>query len=202
MQYFKDSKKFVEGKVVFCGIDVHRTHWIVCFYCDGEVVEKMRLHAKYPVLRHAFLSRYSSAREIRVVYEAGFSGFWLYRKLVADGYDCTVTPPNRVPKSGDKVKTDKRDAEKLAQFLAAGVLKAVAVPSPRAEADRRIGRRRRQLVKEQTRSKNRIHSFLHLYGHNKPGHIGTCWSKAYMEWLSHLEFEYESDSFLLESLIN
>ena len=132
MQYFKDSRKFVEGKLVFCGIDVHRTHWIVCFYCDGEVVEKMRLHAKYPVLRHAFLSRYSSAREIRVVYEAGFSGFWLYRKLVADGYDCTVTPPNRVPKSGDKVKTDKRDAEKLAQFLAAGVLKAVAVPSPRA----------------------------------------------------------------------
>ena len=201
MKYYKDSRKFVEGKVVFCGIDVHRTHWIVCFYCDAEVVEKMRLHAKYPVLRHAFLSGYASAREIRVVYEAGFSGFWLYRKLVADGYDCMVTPPNRIPKSGDKVKTDKRDAVKLAQYLAAGILKAVAVPSPREEADRRIGRRRRQLVKEQTRSKNRIHSFLHLYGYNKPDHIGTCWSKAYMEWLSRLTFEYESDSFLLKSLI-
>jgi transposase len=137
-----------------------------------------------------------------VVYEAGFSGFWLYRKLVADGYDCIVTPPNRVPKSSDKVKTDKRDAEKLAQYLAAGILKAVAVPSPRAEADRRIGRRRRQLVRTQTRCKNQIHSFLHLHGHSKPDQTGTYWSKAYMEWLSRLEFECESDSFLIESLID
>lgn len=202
MKYFKDSRKFVEGKVVFCGIDVHKTHWMVCFYCDGEVVEKMRLHAKYPVLKHALITGYATAREIRLVYEAGFSGFWLYRKLVADGYPCIVTPPNRVPKSGDKVKTDKRDAEKLAQYLAAGLLKAIAVPSPRAEADRRVGRRRRQLVREQTRSKNRIHSFLHLHDHSKPAEIGVCWSRAYMEWLSRLEFEYESDSFLLESLIH
>ena len=202
MKYYKDSRKFVEGKAVYCGIDVHRTHWILCFYCDGEVVEKVTIKAHYPVLRYVLSVRYASAREMHVVYEAGFCGFWLYRKLVADGYDCVVTPPNRVPRSGDKVKTDKRDAEKLAQFLAAGLLKAIAVPSPRAEADRRLGRRRRQLVKEQTRSKNRIHSFLHLHGYSKPEQIRACWSKVYMEWLSGLEFEYESDSFLPESLIH
>lgn len=201
MKYLKDTKKFVEGKVVFSGIDVHDSYWIICFYCDGEVVAKMRIKAHYPVLRHVLLSQYASAREIRLVYEAGFSGYWLYRKLTADGYHCTVTPPNRVPKSGDKVKTDKRDALKLATYLAGGLLKQVAVPSLQVEADRRVGRQRRQLVKEQTRRKNRIHSFLHLHGLRRPEQIGTCWSKAYMEWLSNLKFDYPSDSFHLQCLI-
>ena len=201
MKYYKDSRKFVEGKAVYCGIDVHRKAWSLCFYCDGEVVEKITIQAMYPILQHVLIAGYGSAREMHMVYEAGFSGFWLYRKLVADGYDCMITPPNRVPKPGDKVKTDRRDAEKLARFLAAGLLKAIAVPSPKAEADRRLGRRRRQLAKEQTRSKNRIHSFLHVHGYSKPVQIRSYWSKAYMEWLSQLEFEYESDSFLLEGLI-
>jgi transposase len=201
MKYYKDSRKFVEGKAVYCGVDVHLKGWSICFYCDGEVIEKVNIQAQYPILRHVLNAGYASARRIHVVYEAGFSGFWLYRRLTADGYDCIVTPPNRVPKTGNKVKTDRRDAQQLAQFLAAGLLKAIAVPSPRAEADRRLGRRRRQLVKEQTRSKNRIHSFLHLHGYTTPDEIGSCWSKAYMDWLSRLEFDYQSDSFVLDGLI-
>jgi transposase len=201
MKYVKDTKRFIEGKVVFCGIDVHVSYWIICFYCDGEVVEQIRIHGKYPILRHVLQNRYALARQIRLVYEAGFSGYWLYRELMADGYQCIVTPPTRVPKSGDKVKTDKRDALKLATYLAAGLLKEIAVPSRRAEADRRVGRQRRQLVKEQTRRKNRIHSFLHLHGLRRPEQISTCWSKAYMEWLSNLEFDCPSDSFHLQSLI-
>lgn len=201
MKYYKDSKSFIEGKVVFCGIDVHCNHWNACFYCDGEVVEKMRLHSKYPLLRHALSVRYGSARSIHLVYEAGFSGFWLYRDLTADGYDCIVTPPNRVPSSGDKVKTDKRDAEKLARYLAAGLLKAVAVPPPHIEADRRVSRRRRQFVKDQTRIKNQIHSFLHVRGLCRPETIKTCWSKAYMDWLSQLDVQHDSDTFVLQGMI-
>jgi transposase len=145
--------------------------------------------------------RYRNARAIRLVYEAGFSGFWLYRRLQQDGYDCIVTSPNRIPRSTNKIKTDKRDAEKLARFHSSGHLKAIAVPSPQIESERRILRHRGRLVKKQTRQKNEIKSFLFLHDISKPETIKTCWSKAYIEWLKELRFEFESDAFLLTQMI-
>jgi transposase len=81
------------------------------------------------------------------------------------------------------------------------LLKAVAIPPPDVEADRRLNRRRPQLVKKQTRIKNQIQSFLHVHGLNRPETIKTCWSKAYVEWLSQLRFDYDSDAFLLNQMI-
>jgi len=201
MKYFKNMKIFIKGKVVFCGIDLHFNHWSLCFFCDGEVIEKMNIQPKYAVLKHLLSIRYRESRVIRLVYEAGFSGFWLYRNLNDDGYPCIVTPPNRIPKQNNKVKTDKRDAEKLARYLSAGILKEVAVPPKDVEADRRILRRRKQLVKSQTRIKNQIQSFLHLHGFRKPDNIKTCWSKAFIQWLLDLRFDHESDSFILKRMV-
>ena len=158
MRYYKDIEEFIKSKAVFVGIDVHHKHWYLCFFSDGEVLEKMNIHSQYPILLNLLKTRYRTAGCIRLVYEAGFSGFWLYRNLIKDGYFCIVTPPNRIPKIDRKVKTDKRDAEKLARFLSAGILKEVTVPSKAAEADRRLIRRRRQLVKKQTRIKNPTYS--------------------------------------------
>lgn len=200
MDYLKDIKRFVRSKMVFCGIDVHDRHWVLCFVCDGEVVEKIRIPGKYQILQTKLL-RYSEARVIRLVYEAGFSGFWLYRKLTADGYECLVTPPSKMLKSSDKVKTDKRDAEGLARHLASGFLKSVYVPPAGVEADRRIVRRRAQLVKKQTRAKNEIKSFLHLQGISTPSDIKTSWSTRYLSWLEAIELEYESDNYTLGQLI-
>lgn len=144
---------------------------------------------------------YKSARKLKLVYEAGFSGFWFYRMLKSDGYDCIVTPPSLTPQTADKVKTDKRDAQKLAQYLAADLLKSVYVPPPNVEADRRIIRRRAQLVKKQTRAKNQIKAFLHLHGLKTPEAIKQSWSNNYLNWLESLRFEYESDNFTLAQLI-
>ncbi len=202
MRYFKDIEKFIKGKTVFVGIDVHHNHWSLCFYSDGEILEKMKIQGKYPILLHLLRNRYGEARSFCLVYEAGFSGFWLYRNLNKDGYSCIVTPPNRIPKIDQKVKTDKRDAEKLARFLAAGILKEVTVPSKSAEADRRLLRRRKQLVKKQTRIKNQIRSFLFLHGLSKPEHIRCYWVKAYIQWLRELTFEHDSESFLLNGMIH
>jgi transposase len=201
MKSFQNTEKFVEGKEVFCGIDVHLNNWSICFYCDGEVVEKHRLFPKYENLLHLLKSHFGTARAMSIVYEAGFSGFWLYRRLTADGYRCMVTPPNRIPRQGDRVKTDRRDAEKLARFLAAGLLKNVIVPSPETESHRRLLRRRSRLVRKQTQIKNQIKSFLNLYGFEKPDSIRSPWSKAYMEWLQNLRFEQESDSFILSGML-
>jgi transposase len=200
MRFFKDIKKFVDGKHVFCGIDIHYKHLNLCFICDGEVIEKIKLPVDYVRLKF-LLSSYSTARKISIVYEAGFSGFWLYRNLTKDGYSCIVTPPSRIPKSGSKVKTDKRDAETLASYLAAGLLKSVCVPPNDIESDRRVIRRRAQLVKKQTRAKNHIMSFLHSYGLRTPTDIKTRWSNRYLMWLESLSFEEDSDAFTLLQLI-
>jgi transposase len=200
MQYFKDSTTFVKGKQVFCGIDIHQKHWNVCLLCDGEVLERMRIPASYPQLL-AILKRYDQARGLRVVYEAGFSGFWLYRNLKEAGYDCLITPPNKAPQSSDRVKTDKRDALKLARYLSAGILKAVYVPPSEVEADRGVVRRRQQLVKHRTRVKNQIRSFLHVQGIERPASVKTNWSQRYMDWLESLSFTYDADRFRLQQLV-
>ncbi|MFO7890653.1 MAG: transposase [bacterium] len=128
--YFKSIKNFVENKKVFCRIDIHSYHWNLCYLCDGEVIEKIRIVGNCEKLKSHTEQLYGSAHSIRFVYEAGFSGFYLYRHLEASGYKCTITPPNQVLRSGNKVKTDKRDATKLAQFLSIGLLKNVFSDRP------------------------------------------------------------------------
>jgi transposase len=164
------------------------------------VVEKNRIDGRYAILR-SILRRYQDARTLSIIYEAGFSGYWLYRKLTKDGYRCFVTPPNLTPSTSSKVKTDKRDAEKLAFYHIAGILKYVTIPSKKAESNRRVIRCRRQISKKRIRAKQQIRSFLHLHGIKRPESIKTNWSKKYITWLESLRFEYESDNFHFAKLL-
>lgn len=198
MRYLNHVSEFVAQKTVFCGIDIHHKHWNVCVLCDGEVVEEIRIDGSLIRLLN-FLKRYSAAREIRIVYEAGFCGFSVYRQLQAHGYSCMITPPSLLPQPYDKVKTNRRDAKALASYLAAGLLKAVYVPPPEVEADRHIVRRRGQLVKNITRIKNQIKAFLHLHGIKTPESAGRKWSQDYLAWLAQLTWEYASERFTLEN---
>lgn len=200
MRYFNNISEFVAQKTVFCGIDMHLKHWNVCVLCDGEVVEEVRIEGNIIRLFN-LLKPYSTARQVRIVYEAGFCGFWVYRQLNAQGYSCMITPPSLLPQPHDKVKTNRRDAKALASYLATGLLKAVYVPPPEVEADRRVVRRRAQMVKNVTRTKNQIKSFLHLHGLQAPEEAGSKWSHAYLAWLSQLQWEHASDRFTLEHLL-
>lgn len=200
MKNFEKVQKFIKDKKVFVGIDVHRKDWSVCFVCDGEVVEKLRIKGNYSAMK-SLLTHYSTARELSLVYEAGFSGYWLYRNLTDDGYSCFITPPSLTPTTSGKVKTDKRDAEKLAFYHMAGILKYVYVPPKKVESDRRIIRCRKQIVKKRTRAKQQIRSFLNLKGITKPEEIKTNWSLQHINWLESLTFEYESDNFHFSKLL-
>ncbi len=200
MRYVKDIALFIRNKSVFIGIDVHLDSWSICIQCDGEVVETNNIASDYGRLKN-LLKDYASAREIRLVYEAGFSGFWLYRRLIADGYNCVVTPPALIPKTTSKVKTDRRDAKALASYLSANLLKAVSVPPAEIEADRRVIRCRSTLMRKQNRIKNEINSFLHLHGIRRPAHIRWKWNGADRQWLSELQFEHTSDRFTLDCLL-
>lgn len=201
MKYLQDIERFVESKVVFCGIDVHESDNKLCYYCDGEVLEKTVVGPEAERIASHTRAKYAQAKSVRFVYEAGFSGFYLYRKLKTYGYDCIVTPPSRIPRMGDKVKTDKRDAMKLAQFHAGGLLKSVWVPPLSIESDRHYVRLRDRLVKKQSRVKGQIKSHLKLTGNKWDKEKGGCWTKAYVNWLKQLTFPEESLRLILDEYI-
>ena len=200
MKYLKDIEKFINDKTVFCGIDIHKRHWDLCFYCDNHPLERLRIPGHYTALE-ARLKKYRFASSLHVVYEAGFTGYYLYRLLQEAGYHCIITPPNRIPDEGGKIKTDRKDADKLARYLAAGLLKSVYVPPADIESDRRIVRKREDCVRKQTRIKNQIKSFLKLHGTSIPEDMDRYWSKTFLIWLKALDFFHANDRFFLDQLL-
>lgn len=201
MKYFKGIEYFIENKRVFCGIDMHKNQWNLCYFCDGEVLEKLRISGDFINLLEHTKFYYGTAKAIHFVYEAGFSGFSLYRQLLDSGYQCIITPPNRIPSYTDKVKTDKRDATKLARYLASGLLKQVYVPPNSIEADRQLLRLRHGYQKKLTRVKNQIKSHLHLHGIKWSRTHGNKWTKRYIEWLENLHFTELNLRFILDQYL-
>jgi len=201
MNYLKDIDNFVKDKMVFCGIDIHKEQWNLCYFCDGEVVEKLPIQGEFAQLKGHTENKYGNAASVQFVYEAGFSGFWLHRKLNDSGYECVITPPSRIPTNPDKVKTDKKDSEKLARYLAGGLLKKVYVPPPSIEADRQLLRLRAGDKKKLTRVKNQINSLLHLHGLKWSPENGCHWTKRFVAWLEELEFSEQNYRFILDQYL-
>lgn len=145
--------ELVRDQEVFVGIDVSARSYAVAVRSGRVLVHRCTVPASYAHLR-ALWARLPGCR-IHAVYEAGFSGFGLHDALCADGIDACVTPPSKVPRSGDKVKTDRLDAQKLAECLEQGSLRRCRVPAPRLRADREWSRYLQQLTQQQTRLKCR-----------------------------------------------
>src|SRR5260370_37891871 len=121
------------------GLDVHARK-VVAGVPDAGSGEVRSLRAPtLPVETVEWLQRF--AGPVRVAYEAGPTGYGLARACMAAGIACTVAAPSKIPRaSGDKVKTDRRDAERLARLLRLGELVAARVPEPHPEAARDLGR--------------------------------------------------------------
>ena len=106
---------------------------------------------------------------VRCCYEAGPTGFGLYRHLVERGIDCAVVAPGLVPqRPGDRVKTDPRDARKLARLLAGGLLEPIHVPSPELEAARDLVRAREDARLDRMRDRHRLSKFCLRHGRLLP----------------------------------
>jgi transposase len=126
-----------------------------------------------------------------VVYEAGPFGYDLHRQILKMGHRCAVVAPGLIPKRPtDRVKTDRRDAEKLARLYRAGELTEVRVPTQEEEAARDLVRVREDVLADQLRARNRLSKFLlrqgRAYPHKKA--LGT----AYRAWLGTQKFEWSS----------
>lgn len=189
------SEARCDSSTIYVGIDVHKRSWHVTIRTMARQEWSGSIAADWEVLEKAL--RHYSDHQIVVVYEAGFSGFWLYDRVVAWGADCIVTPPSLIPSEyGNRVKTDRRDSAKLALLLSRGLLKAVWVPDPEARSHRQVLRRRRQLVGDRIRLQCRIKSELACFGLPVP-EIQGKWTQTFEQHLWQIRFadRWQTESF-------
>jgi transposase len=181
---------------LYVGVDMHKDSWSVAVVDrSGCILARTTMAARSEALLK-YLSRYSSFN-LRVCYEAGGFGYWLYDDLCGAGVDVWVIAPSKVyKKPGEKVKTDRRDSVTLACQLASGMLTEVSVPEWPRRAHRQMIRLYDQVKKDRQRVMVRIKAFLRLYGVEKPSYVGGSWSRSYMSWLKGLEFEGDSEGCL------
>jgi transposase len=128
--------------------------------------------------------------DLKCCYEAGPTGYVLYWQLTQLGVACEVIAPSLIPtKAGDRVKTDRRDAEKLARCYRAGELTPVWVPDADHEALRDLVRAREAAKKDQLRHRHRLGKFLLRHG-KRPTDAGKAWTQKYLNWIRiHVHFD-------------
>lgn len=163
----KMQEYIVKGNTIFIGLEDSKKTWKLCVRCDRMIVHETSMPAKYEVLKKYLANKYPDCA-IRVMYEAGFQGFWLHDLLAGDGCTCIVTPPNKVTQAkNERVKTDKRDARRLAKNLENGDYVSCQVPDRERREDRQISRTLEQVQKDIVATKNRIRRFLDYHGLNE-----------------------------------
>lgn len=174
----------------YVGLDVHKKSIVLAFASEGsrEAPSSMgSVPNDYTRLKVKLL-KLGTPKTIKICYEAGPTGYGLYRKLKADGFDCDVVAPAKTPKvSSDRVKTDKRDARKLAGYLRSGLLTAIRVPTPSEEGMRDLLRARETTKKSQSNLKRRIGSLLLRY--DRIWHKKSTWTLEHREWVRKQTFE-------------
>ncbi len=174
----------------FVGLDVHAaTIAVAVAEPDGEVRAVGTIPNEPEAVRR-LVKKLGPAEHLRACYEAGPCGYVLYWQLTALGVACDVIAPTLVPvKAGDRVKTDRRDAERLARSLRSGDLTAVWVPDAAHEALRDLVRAREAAKKDQLRARHRLQKFLLRHGQRPPAGT-TVWTTRYRAWILALRFEH------------
>jgi transposase len=172
------------SKIRFVGLDVHADSIAVAVAEPGGEVRSLGVIPNREESIRRLVRRLGVAEQLRACYEAGPTGYVLYWQLTAMGVLCDVIAPTLIPvKSGDRVKTDRRDAEKLARCHRAGDLTPVWVPDAAHEALRDLVRAREAAKRDQHRARQRLGKFLLRHGCRRPEHMKTPWSKPHLEWI-------------------
>jgi transposase len=178
------------NNVRFVGLDVHaETIAVAVAEMNGEV-RSLGIIPNRPESVRRLVGKLGRPASLRVCYEAGPTGYVLYWQLSELGVACQVVAPTLVPvKTGDRVKTDRRDAAKLAKCYRAGDLTPVWVPDRAHEALRDLVRARLAAKRDQLRARHRLSKFLLRHGRRPPEEIGA-WTLKHLEWIrSKVRFE-------------
>lgn len=175
------------GQKIFVGIDVHKKSWKVCLRSEHMELKTFSQNPSAKDLSNHLKKNYPSAI-YQVVYEAGFCGFSYQRELSKEGINCIIVHPADVP-TMDKEKqrkSDKVDCRKLGKTLSEGALTGIFVPGVEQQDDRGIIRLYQQMVKDQTRYKNRIKGWLNFQGIAIADDEQKYWSNNFIQWLKEL----------------
>ncbi|WP_273130450.1 IS110 family transposase [Metabacillus sp. HB246100] len=179
----KDTIKYV-------GLDVSKEKIAVAIADEGR--EEPRF---WGVIAHTsdaikkLIKKLGDSATLRFCYEAGPTGYPLYRLLLTLGVHCDVIAPSLIPhRPGDRIKTDRRDAIRLAQLYRAGELTSIYVPTPEDEALRDLVRCREDAKEDELRAKHRLSKFLLRNNIQPPAGVNK-WTVKYRRWLDTLKFE-------------
>jgi transposase len=189
-------------KLRFLGLDVHaETIAVAVAEPSGEVRSLGTIANREDSIRK-FIKRLGPLEQLRTCYEAGPTGFVLYWQLTQLGVECAVVAPSLVPKKpGDRVKTDRRDALKLARCHRNGDLTAVWVPDEASEALRDLVRQREAAKQDQLRARNRLTKLLLRTGQRPP--LGLkAWTERYWRWLAQVHYTQPAQEVTLRDCLN
>jgi transposase len=184
-------------KVRFVGLDVHKESIAIAVADgDGSAPENVATVPNDTTGLVRRLKRLGAGAELKCCYEAGPTGYGLQRALGTAGIECMVVAPSLVPrKSGDRVKTDRRDAVKLARFLRSGDLTEVQVPDTATEAMRDLERCREDAKRAERTARHQLSKFLLRQGRIYDGK--TAWTGMHLDWVRGQVFELEAHNRVL-----
>lgn len=195
-----------EKHAAYVGLDVHKdtiavamakpgrdepTYW-------GEIKHTRKAVEKLI----AQLTKECSGGLLLFCYEAGPCGYGLCRRITQVGHDCEVVAPSLIPnRPGDRVKTDRRDALKLARLLRGGELTGIWIPDEEQEAMRDLCRARADMKSQELKARQQLGAFVLRHGHHWPSNK-TRWTAAHYNWLEELKFTHDWQQVVLQEYIN
>ena len=204
MKSSKNKNLSFAGEHFFIGIDTHLKNWRVTIRLDGIELKTYSMNPS-PLELFNYLKKNYPEGIYHLVYEAGFCGFWPYRKFKELGLDCIIVNPADVPTSNkEKVnKNDPIDSRKLARELENKSINGIYIPDSFNEELRSLVRARFHVIQNQTRIKNRIKSLLHTRGITIPLNFAgnSRWSAAFILWLKEIKLNTEAGNFTLQNMI-
>jgi transposase len=181
-------------------MDVHKESIELATADEREARHYARIGGEAAAVDRAVRKLRSVHRELVFVYEAGPCGFWIHRRLAAQGLSCMVVSPSMTPRrAGDRVKTDRRDALMLARLARAGELEPIYVPDAKDEALRDLVRTREDAVCMQRQARQRLQALLLR---NDIGYAGkTAWTSAHRRWIAGLKLPHPAQQIAFEEYV-
>lgn len=192
----KDTIKYV-------GLDVSKEKIAVAIAEEGRGEPRYwGMITNTPESVRKLVKKLGEKENLRVCYEAGPTGYGLYRLFLILGIECEVIAPSLIPKKpGERIKTDRRDSINLAKLFRSGELTPVYVPTEDDEALRDLVRAREDAKEDELRAKHRLTKFLLRYDIHPPSGVRK-WTCKYRDWLNSLKFERSASRIVFQEYLH